>query len=96
MLAFERRISNEETYLWGGLAVNAPINSKLILIIQNDENGERIAFGHRKNPGGSLTLGELEPGQSYALNLEGLIGVFAKSLEQNADSFVKCLVTTTN
>ena len=63
------------------------------MLIRNDETGEPVVFVQHKKVDGPLDLGELAPGDAFAVNLEGLIGVYARSTTKNADSFVQCIVS---
>ena len=92
MIEYKRRISNAETYVWGGAKVAAPLDTQLVLLLHNDDAGEEIIFGQHKRQDGILDLGSLEPGATYAIALEGLIGVYARCTTEKADSFVRCVV----
>ena len=92
MIEYKRRIANAETYIWGGTKVAAPLNAQLVLLLHNDDAGEEIMFGQHKKQDGKLDLGLLEPGATYAVALDGLIGVYARCTTDKADSFVRCVV----
>lgn len=92
MPVYRVKITTEQTFLWGGDAVKAASPDSLLLYFRVDDHGEPIAFGQLKNPDGELDLGELKPGQSFALPLGSLAGVYARCLTPNADSFMECTV----
>ena len=79
------------TYLWGGEKVSIPLDATLLLTIRVDELGETIEFGSQgKSSTPKMTLGTLEAGESFAVSLKGLCGIWAKCVDPKVDSHVYC------
>lgn len=83
----------QQTYLYGGANVKTEagtFNSNLVLFMRVDDLGEDIKFGiRRKKDGAVQDLGTLRPGESYALKLEDVSGVYATASDEN-DTTVEC------
>lgn len=81
------------TFLWGGAGVTKKIDTdRLFMHFRVDENGEQIRFGILKEQGGSFDeFGSLQPGESYTLKLDGLVGVFA-AIDEPQDTYVECTI----
>jgi hypothetical protein len=78
-------------YLWGSHGVTVNLAWPMLLTFRVDIFGEPITFGtetatSQDNP---KTFGQLQPGESYTIPLQGLSGVFANC---DLDSLVHCML----
>ena len=81
-------------FIWGGPDIRQNLNANLILIIKIDEDGEQVSLGtFTAGATASTDLGKLSPGQVFAIPLDGLIAVVARS---DHDVGVDCSVLSAN
>lgn len=83
----------KRTYLWGSAEAEHEAQLPLFLLFRVDDTGEKIKFGKSRLDGGGVSdvpLGSLKPGESFAVALKGLVGVYADCGEQ--DTFATCMV----
>jgi hypothetical protein len=83
-----------KVFLWGssGITVDAKITPSPILHIFNDRFGEQITIGTHKASGAEKTLGTVEPGQHFSIELHDISGVFASC---DFESVVACAIDRT-
>lgn len=91
MLTYQVRIRREKTYLWGGSGIKLNFPSEFLLVVRVDEFGEKITISTEERTNNDVVeFGELNPDETYLLNLKDIAGVFATTLEGKVDSNVIC------
>lgn len=78
-------------FLWGSASVtqNVTFANPLLLHVRNDEHGESVEFGTLSIDGTRNTLGTLQAGEAYSVQIQNIIGVFANCA---LDSTVCCTI----
>src|SRR4051794_38881996 len=80
-------------FLWGsaGITVNANFDPQVLLHIRNNVFGEAVTIGTQTANGNKQSLGTLQPGECFSIEIKNIVGVFATcALETNVD----CLLHT--
>ena len=67
-------------YLWGsaGLGVDLTFDRPLVLYVRNPVFGETITLGTERANGTRTVLGTLSPGETVAIPMQTIRGVFAQ------------------
>jgi hypothetical protein len=78
-------------FLWGsdGIASNRTFQSPVLLHFRNDKHGEAVTFGTQVAGGNQTTIGTLQPGEFFTLEIQDIAGVFASCAEE---STVFCVI----
>jgi hypothetical protein len=85
-----------ETYLWGGSLIEKKFEpqSPVYIHFRVDETGEQIKLARKQDQNSSLEqLGFLNPGESFTIQLRGLVGVIASTVDP-VDTYVECSLLT--
>jgi hypothetical protein len=83
----------DKVYLWGSASISEAPGVALLLSIHVDHVGEAIDI-YRDAPGhGSRSIGRLEPGQVFTLNLKDSSSIYA-TCEHGGDVLVSCVLHT--
>ena len=66
-----------ERFLWGSAGVTTELKWPIFLTTRVDELGEEITLGTVAPGGARTTCAKLQPGETYTIVLQNVIGVFA-------------------
>jgi hypothetical protein len=78
-------------FLWGsnGITKNSAFQTPLVLHIRNDVFGAEISVGTQVAGGNQTVLGKLEPGETFSIQIQDIVGVFASC---ELESTVHCVI----
>lgn len=71
-------VEQAPTHLFGGVGIEIPFQSSLILWIELPREGEKITlYSYSQKDGGETLYGTLEPGESFAIPLRNCARIAA-------------------
>jgi hypothetical protein len=99
--SYRRRVRGK-TFLWGGPQIRETVIDAgpgipfdigaLYLTMKNDDDGETASIGVIADPGAAeKSLGQIERGQAYTIDLRKVIGVFAVQ-ENDRLTLISCTI----